>query len=520
MRELAILFAPALLVAIGIIGRIDGPGRTRVLATAVRIASAVSVVLAMGACWELARHGEMHASLISWRGMGISVWLDSLSVSLFVLVSGIGAAVLKYSQTYLDGDPRKGRFLADLSLTLAAVMTLVLSGNLFQLVVAWIATSLGLHRLLLFYRDRPAAVSAGRKKFAIARAGDLCLATAALLLTSACHSGDLRVVLDRVQAMTRPGAQVEIAAIALVLAAALKSAQFPTHGWLPDIVDTPTPVSALLHAGIINGGGFLALRFAGVLTAIPGSLILLAGIGGLTAVYGSLVLMTQTSIKAALAWSTIAQMGLMLLECGIGAFSLALVHVVAHSVYKAHGFLSSGNAVRTVAHRHPGVPRPGRASRAIGLAIALAAYIALRPCLVGVLAEPLISWALGLVVVLGLGMLLAQATPDRRPAWNLAREALLGLAAMGAYMGLHAVAHELLMHTLPPAPMPSAIEWVVLVAVLTAFVAIVFMQVIPEPLQSRAWYRAAYVHLTNGLYVDAFLARLWRRPRLQAGATL
>ena len=520
MRELAVLIAPTLLVAIGIIGRIDRSGRTRTLAAAVRTASAVSLALAIWACWELAHHGEMHGSLLTWRGMGVSVWLDSLSVSLFLLVSGIGAAVLKYSETYLDGDPRKGRFMADLSFTLAAVMTLVLSGNLLQLVVAWIATSLGLHRLLLFYRDRPAAVSAARKKFVVARLGDLCLATGAILLASTCHSGDLRLVLDHVHGLTRPGAQVEIAAIALVLAAALKSAQFPAHGWLPDIVDTPTPVSALLHAGIINGGGFLALRFADVLTAAPGSLMLLAGIGGLTAVYGSLVLMTQTSIKAALAWSTIAQMGLMLLECGIGAFALALVHLIAHSVYKAHGFLSSGNAVRTVAHRHPVAPRAGRASRAFGLVIALVAYIALRPCLEVVLAEPLISWTLGLVVVLGLGMLLAQGAPDLLPGWNLAREGLLAMAAMGAYIGLHAAAHALLMNTLPPAPIPSPVEWVVLFAVLIAFAVIVFMQIIPEPFQSRAWYRTAYVHLAQGLYVDAFLSRFWRRLRVQTEVSL
>ena len=141
----------------------------------------------------------------------------------------------------------------------------------------------------------------------------------------------------------------------LAIAALLKSAQFPTHGWLTEVMETPTPVSALLHAGVINAGGFLLIRFADVMLLAPGVLAALVMIGGFTALFGSLVMLTQPAVKTSLAWSTVAQMGFMIFECGLALFPLALLHIVAHSLYKAHSFLASGGAVEQVA----AIPRPG-----------------------------------------------------------------------------------------------------------------------------------------------------------------
>ncbi|MEW5835995.1 MAG: proton-conducting transporter membrane subunit, partial [Pseudomonadota bacterium] len=366
MPVLTVLLAPASLVLAALVAMGDAAGRRRTSWAAIQAAAAISLGLALAALGLAVMRGPLSASLVDWHGAGVSVRLDTLGTSLFLLVAFIGTIVLRYSRNYLDGDPRRGLFAAELCLTLAAVMTLVLAGNLALLAAAWIATSLALHRLLLFYPERAAAVRAAGRKFIVARIGDACLLGAFALLAWTCHSADLATVLARVRDGAQAGAAVPAAAVLLVIAAALKSAQFPAHGWLPDIIDTPTPVSALLHAGIINGGGFLAIRFAEVLVAVPAAMHLLAAIGAITAVYGSLVMLTQTSIKASLAWSTIAQMGLMLLECGLGAFPLALLHLLAHSFYKAHGFLASGTAVDAVARRRAAAPAAGGPARALG----------------------------------------------------------------------------------------------------------------------------------------------------------
>ena len=156
----------------------------------------------------------------------------------------------------------------------------------------------------------------------------------------------------------------ELIGILFVLGAMTKSAQFPFHSWLPDTMETPTPVSALMHAGVINAGGFLVIRLSPLVSLSPIALDLLALIGALTAMLGAVVMLTQTSIKRSLAYSTIAQMGFMMLQCGLGAFSAALLHIVAHSAYKAHAFLSSGSVLDSAARTRTefkAVPRPSGA---------------------------------------------------------------------------------------------------------------------------------------------------------------
>ena len=250
--------------------------------------------------------------------------------------------VIHYSRNYLEGDRDQGRFIKWLCLTLACVLMLILSGHLVQFVLAWIATSLCLHRLLLFYPARPGAVLAARKKFVASRIGDLCLIAAALLLRRSCGGLDYATIFAG--AAAHPD-DLGAPALLLTIAALLKSAQFPLHGWLLEVMETPTPVSALLHAGIINAGGFLILRFADVINTSPVALNVLIAVGGFTALFGSVVMLTQTSIKVSLAWSTIGQMGFMMAQCGLGVYSAALLHLAAHSLYKAHAFLASGGVI-------------------------------------------------------------------------------------------------------------------------------------------------------------------------------
>ncbi|HEU4569337.1 MAG TPA: proton-conducting transporter membrane subunit, partial [Gemmatimonadales bacterium] len=294
------------------------------------------------------RIGPATSPLLGAGGVGLAVRLDALGAVMLALVAFIGAVVVRYSRRYLDGEARQARFVGGLALTLAAVMLLVVAGTLWQLAAAWIGTSLALHRLLLFYPERPGARRAARKKFVVARLGDAALLAALALLALAYGTTDLGTLLARAQDALASGvlpAGTTVAALLLVASAALKSAQFPTYGWLVEVMETPTPVSALLHAGILNGGPFLVARLAPAVSGAPAAMAALVLLGGATAAIASLAMTTQPSVKVALAYSSAAHMGFSLLLCGLGAFPLAVLHVVAHSCYTAHAFLPSASAV-------------------------------------------------------------------------------------------------------------------------------------------------------------------------------
>ena len=232
----------------------------------------------------------------------------------------------------------------------------------------------------------------------------------------------------------------------LAVAALLKSAQFPVHGWLTEVMEAPTPVSALLHAGVINAGGFLLIRFADVLVQSPGVLAALVMIGGFTALFGGLVMLTQSAVKTSLAWSTIAQMGFMTMQCGLALFPLALLHIVAHSLYKAHAFLSSGGAVeRIAAFRRPGpvaVPSPAAVGRAFVIALAIYAIIGSVAAIF--LGQSPQALALGAILIFGMAYLLAQGLADAAPRALTRRLALIAAIATIGYFTLHLSADWLL----------------------------------------------------------------------------
>lgn len=189
------LVAPLTLMVAGVVARRDVGTRPQVALRITRAAPMLALVVAGLAAGLAALRAPLVSPLLGHDGLGLSVRLDGLSAVMLALVAILGAVVLQFSRNYLDGDPRQGVFLGDLALTVACVMVLVLSGNLVQLLVGWIGTSLALHRLLLFYRDRPGALVAARKKFIVARLGDASLFIATLLLIrefgSTCWSGSV-----------------------------------------------------------------------------------------------------------------------------------------------------------------------------------------------------------------------------------------------------------------------------------------------------------------------------------------
>ncbi|MEE4346255.1 MAG: proton-conducting transporter membrane subunit, partial [Paracoccaceae bacterium] len=241
------------------------------------IAALVAIVAAFGSAVLLALHGPLTAGLPGALGQAFSVRIDIVSVAMLATVSFVGWIVLRYARTALDGEAGQGHFMATMSATLAAVLLLVSAGNLVQLVLAWALVGVGLHRLLLFYPDRPRAQRAARKKTVSGIAGTAALLIAAGLLIQAFGTADIGSIAAAVQAGQVP-ATLWLAALLLAVAAVFKSALIPTHGWLTEVMEAPTPVSALLHAGVVNAGGFLLIRFADVLLALHGPLT--AGLPG------------------------------------------------------------------------------------------------------------------------------------------------------------------------------------------------------------------------------------------------
>lgn len=318
--------------------------------------------------------------------------LTPLTSTLALLISFIALVVLRYAKSNLAQDPDNRRFLTWLLATVAAVLTTVISNHLLTFWVAWVAISLSLHQLLMFYPDRPRAALAAHKKFLLARLAEALLAVAFVLLYQHHQTAQIDEILARYPAESVSWPE-QLAAVLLGLVALIKCAQLPVHGWLIQVVEAPTPVSALLHAGVINLGGFLLLLFAPLFAQVSAAQWLVLVVAGLSTMLAALIMTTRISVKVRLAWSTVAQMGLMLVECALGLYELALLHLLAHSCYKAHAFLSAGNAVNLYLAEQLTV----RAKPSLGLwatASASSALLVAAAMLLGDSAAPVSPWLL------------------------------------------------------------------------------------------------------------------------------
>ncbi|MCC6863894.1 MAG: oxidoreductase [Rhodobacteraceae bacterium] len=504
MLPVILYLAPCLLCLAAAVAFI-GPGfRPRNTLIAVEAAAVAGMVVAVLGAFLLWKYGISTFTLVDVGGVGFSVRLDSVSVIMLLLVSFVGWVVLRYSAIYLDGEPRQGAFMGWMVLVLAAVMLLVTAGNLGQLVVAWVGVALGLHKLLLFYYDRVQAQRAARKKAIIARLGVASVISASVVLVAAFGTGDIA----RLNA-TAVGPWAMLAAGLLALASVLKSAIFPLHGWLVEMIETPTPVSALMHAGAVNAGGFLLIRLADVMLTAPIVLAVLAAAGGFTALVASLVMLTQTTVKTALAWSTIAQMGFMIMQCGLALFPLALLHIVAHSLYKAHAFLASGSAVnegRVLSRPGPmAVPSVWAVLCAFALALAIYAVVGF---VFGLSGKSPLALALGAILIFGVAYLIAQGLADAAPRVLMLRVMVQsGLAAI-SYFGLQIGVEALTRDTLPATPVPGLLEWVLIVLALASFGALALAQVMLPLWSQHPVACRLRVHLANGLYANAVFDRL------------
>ncbi|PLK23955.1 oxidoreductase [Porphyrobacter sp. TH134] len=468
------------------------------------------------AAFALALAGLIQTALAAPTGaalldgpLALGLRADLVAASMASLVGFIGWIVMRYSRTYCDGEAREGAFHGLMLTTLAAVLVFVQAGTLPTMILAAVAVGLTLKRLLLFYPDRPEAQRAATKFALVWHAGDAMLVLAAILLFARFGTLDV-TALSGAAASMGLGLGGTIGVAALVAAAALKTAAFPLHGWLTEVMEAPTPVSALLHAGIINSGGVLLITAAPLVQMSTGAMAALVMIGGLTALFGAAVMLTQSAIKTALAWSTISQMGFMLLQCGLGLWTLALLHIIAHSLYKAHAFLSSGGAVAEVASiRRPGpVAVPSVAAVLKSFALALAIFAAIAGAFTAAFGpKSPQALALGAILIFGVAYLVAQGLADRAPVALTKRTAGAALAAAAGYFSFQTLAQAIWGPILPPAPMPGELEWAMLVIAVASFGLVAFAQALFPLWAHHPATAGLRVHLANGLYLNALLDR-------------
>lgn len=475
------------------------------------VIAVVGVIVSLVSAIAIYQFGTMQSTLIGWQGLGFALRLDALSISMFIMISILGFIILRYSANYLDGESRKAVFFSRLAITIASVELLILSGNLFQILFFWVITSMCLHSLLVFYRSRPQAIAAARKKFVLARLGDLSLLFAVICIYLSMGSGDLNVIFEATQSADfAMDGLLTSATVLLVITAMLKSAQFPTHGWLIEVVETPTPVSALLHAGLLNAGPFLMVRMSFLMIESTSALIMLITIGGLTALFASVVFLTQPSVKVALGYSSVAHMGFSLLICGFGLYAAAILHVVAHSFYKAHSFLSSGSIVDGVRSRKVSLPaRKGNLLRiALSISMALGTYL-LFCNLWGIRIEQNYNLvAIGLIIVMGLSQLLA-ATIDTAGKFKTIMLTIgMTLLVSLSFFTLEHGARSILSSQIPELQEPVALISGAITVLLVCYAVVILLQLFSPRTKTSGFAYRLGIHIRNGFYANVIFDRM------------
>ena len=424
-----------------------------------------------------------------------------------LLVQLLGMVIGVFSARYLQGESAQQRYVAALSAVLAAVHVLLLANHWVILITAWAVVGLALQTLLCFYTDRPFALLAAHKKRIADRIADALLLAAAAIAWFEVGSGSFSDLRDHFVVHEASWA-LQLGAVCLVLAVILRSALLPVHGWLIQVMEAPTPVSALLHAGVVNLGAFVLIQLSVLVETSVLARGVLVVFGLATATLGGMVMLTRVSIKVRLAWSTVAQMGFMLMQCGLGLYTLALLHLLGHSLYKAHGFLASSSAVRETRRQIMHGP--------MAIAPLSLLWAPLTSCLVIFAVQALLSafmisgfapWPWWWSALLGLAWapLLWQAGPALAAMSIRARQSVVGLALVIALSMLASLAHTLPLGTRDVHDPSHGLGSLALAGMVWLYFCLALLQLKPRKLET--WRRWSYA----GFYVDEFYTRLTLR---------
>jgi NADH-quinone oxidoreductase subunit L len=333
----------------------------------------LSFALSVAAFIEVLINGPFTISLYRLFESGslvidLTLFVDQLTVLLLLLVTGVSGVVHVYSSRYMLGESRYNRFFAVIALFTSSMISLVMSGNLLMLLISWEVMGICSYMLISHAAERPSACRAATKAFIVNALADIGLTFGIILTFLAFGTLDIQTILAQAEGMQSNtinilgwiGLDFYIDPLSLIpfflfMGAMGKSAQLPFHVWLPLAMEAPSPVSALIHAAtMVNAGPFLLVRLSPLIILSPSAMTFITIVGITTAIFAGMVSLTQSDIKKILAYSTISQIGFMVMACGLGAFAVAIFHLLAHGCYKAFFFLSTGNALRSVepGHRH------------------------------------------------------------------------------------------------------------------------------------------------------------------------
>jgi len=275
-----------------------------------------------------------------------NLYVDRLSTLMILVITGVGFLIHVYSIGYMAEDPGYSRFFAYMNLFVFSMLLLVLSGNLVWLIIGWAAVGLSSYLLIGFWFERTSAVLAARKAFVMNTIGDVGMVFAAFLIFLNLRVLDYQSLFDRVHQLPKGGTIITAICLLPPVGAVAKSAQLPLHTWLPDAMEGPTPVSALIHAAtMVTAGVYLVARMHLLYDWAPAAAATVAVIGGVTAFYAATIGTAQVDIKRILAYSTMSQIGYMFLAVGIGAYTAGMFHFMTHAFFKALLFLAAGNVI-------------------------------------------------------------------------------------------------------------------------------------------------------------------------------
>ena len=346
----------AMLVGIGLISFNKATNNLRQI-VAVFIVSILGVVMFMsfGIFWSQFQGHEVYTTTLEWAAAGdfhlqMGYTIDHISSLMLVIVTTVAFLVMIYTDGYMAHDPGYVRFYAYLSIFSASMLGLVISPNLVQIYIFWELVGMCSYLLIGFWFDRQAAADACQKAFVTNRVGDFGLLLGMLGLYWATGSFDFAVIGERLEELIASGALsaglATLFAVLVFLGPVAKSAQFPLHVWLPDAMEGPTPISALIHAAtMVAAGVFLIARIYPILEPVPIAMDVIAWTGAITAFIGATIALTQNDIKKGLAYSTMSQLGYMVMAMGLGSYSAGLFHLMTHAYFKAMLFLCSGSVI-------------------------------------------------------------------------------------------------------------------------------------------------------------------------------
>jgi NAD(P)H-quinone oxidoreductase subunit 5 len=352
----ALPLAGAMLVGLGLISLNKATNGLRKLNAAFIISLlGAAMGLSFALLWSQIHGHEAYTRTFEWAAAGsfhlrMGYTIDHLTALMLVIVTTVAFLVMIYTDGYMAHDPGYVRFYAYLSLFSSSMLGLVISPNLVQVYIFWELVGMCSYLLVGFWYDRKAAADACQKAFVVNRVGDFGLLLGILGLYWATGSFEFDVIGANLNALVESGALsaalASLFAILVFLGPVAKSAQFPLHVWLPDAMEGPTPISALIHAAtMVAAGVFLIARMYPVFDGIPSVMNVIAWTGAFTAFLGASIAITQNDIKKGLAYSTISQLGYMVMAMGIGAYSAGLFHLMTHAYFKAMLFLGSGSVI-------------------------------------------------------------------------------------------------------------------------------------------------------------------------------